>query len=60
MIGLLRHLRWEPTLHRVVPPSPQERRVRRLLRIAARTHAKAAARLDRFNDEARELGAGEW
>lgn len=56
----LSHMGHEGARHRVAEPTRRERRVKRLLAIAGRTHAAVAARLDRFNDEARQLGASKW
>lgn len=56
MTPLLRQLRWEGKRHQVAAPSLQERRVRRLLRIAGRIYAYGPARvLDDFNSRAIEL-----
>ena len=41
--------------HRIGPPTPQERRVKRLLRIAGRAHARYAEGHDGFNQRAIEL-----
>jgi hypothetical protein len=41
-------------------PTRQERRVRRLLAIAGRVHAKAGARWDRFNDDGQRNEMGTW
>lgn len=51
----LRQMGHEGQRHRMGPPSPQERRVRRLMGIAVRTHARGAAALDGFNGRHIEL-----
>lgn len=57
---MLDHLHWQGDRHCVAEPTPRERRLRRLLRIAGRVHAKAAAGLDRVNEDGRQIGMGEW
>ena len=53
--GPLQHLRHQGVRHCVGEPSLQERRVRRLLRIAGRTYAKTCAGIDGFNARHIEL-----
>jgi len=54
------HLHWEGPRHRVAEPSPQERRVKRLLRIAGRVHARATADRDRAIEDGQRNEMGVW
>ena len=60
MIAPLRHLAHEGPRHRVAEPTVQERRVKRLLRIAGRVHARATAGWDRAIEDGQRNDMGVW